>query len=67
MNLDREFLPPDLGIELEHYLETIDADPKAWLFPSSRKSLPIRPSNFLKRVLKPAAIHVQGIFGFNER
>jgi len=38
-----------------HYLETIEAHPKAWLFPSNRKSLPIRPGNFLRRVLKPAA------------
>jgi integrase len=50
------FLPPDLATELKHYLETIDASPKAWLFPSSHKDVPIRPANFLKRVLKPAAI-----------
>ena len=37
-------------------METIDPSPTAWLFPSSHKDVPIRPANFLKRVLKPAAI-----------
>jgi integrase len=50
------FLPPDLATELRHYLETIDPSPTAWLFPSSHKDVPMRPANFLKRVLKPAAI-----------
>ncbi len=50
------FVPPDLATELRHYLETIDPSPTAWLFPSSREDVPIRPANFLKRVLKPAAI-----------
>jgi len=50
------FLPPDLSLELSHYLETIDSAPDAWLFPSMRKLVPMRPANFLRRVLKPAAI-----------
>jgi integrase len=50
------FIPPDLAVELKHYLETVDASAKAWLFPSSRKAIPMRPGNFLRRVLKPAAI-----------
>jgi integrase len=50
------FVPPDLATELKLYLETIETNHKAWLFPSSRKSVPVRPSNFLRRVLKPAAI-----------
>jgi integrase len=50
------YVPPDLAIELKHYLETIDASPAAWLFPSTRKDVPMRPANFLRRVLKPAAI-----------
>lgn len=50
------FIPPDLALELRHYLETIDPDPTAWLFPSTRNSVPMRPGNFLRRVLKPAAI-----------
>ena len=50
------FLPPDLSLELSHYLETVDLAPDAWLFPSSRKHVPVRPANFLRRVLKPAAI-----------
>jgi integrase len=50
------FVPPDLAIEIQHYLETIDSNPTAWLFPSTQKSVPMRPGNFLRRVLKPAAI-----------
>jgi integrase len=52
----RVHVPADLAIELKHYLETIDANPAAWLFPSTRKGIPARPGNFLRRVLKPAAI-----------
>ena len=50
------FVPPDLATELRHYLESIDPSPTAWLFPSTRKDVPIRSASFLKRVLKPAAI-----------
>jgi len=50
------FVPPNLAIEMKHYLETVDASPTAWLFPSERKGVPLRSGNFLKRVLKPAAI-----------
>jgi integrase len=50
------YVPSDLATELKHYLETIDPAPLVWLFPSSLKHVPMRPSNFLKRVLKPAAI-----------
>jgi integrase len=50
------YIPSDLLTELRHYLETIDVRPDAWLFPSSRKTVPMRPNNFLRRVLKPAAI-----------
>ena len=50
------YVPPALALELKHHLETIDKDPRAWLFPSSRKEVPTRPGNFLRRVLKPAAI-----------
>jgi integrase len=50
------FIPPDLAIELRLHLETVDASPTAWLFPSNRKHKAIRPGNFLNRVLKPAAI-----------
>jgi len=49
------YVPPDLALELKHHLEHIDKDPLAWLFPSSRKAAPMRPGNFLNRVLKPAA------------
>ena len=48
--------PQDLALELSHYLETIDGAPTAWLFPSTQKHVPLRPANFLRRVLKPAAI-----------
>ena len=50
------YLPSDLEIELRHYLETIDSSRTAWLFPATRKTVPMRPGNFLRRVLKPAAI-----------
>jgi len=50
------YLPADLAIELKHYLEAIDKSPTAWLFPSSREDVPMLPGNFLRRVLKPAAI-----------
>jgi integrase len=50
------YLPADLLIELEHYLETIDKSPTAWLFPSTRKDVPMLQGNFLRRVLKPAAV-----------
>ena len=35
------------------------AAPDAWLLPSARKQRPMRPSNFLRRVLKPAAIRAK--------
>jgi integrase len=50
------FLPPDLALELSHYLATIDPAPTAWLFPSTKQHIPMRPANFLRRVLKPAAV-----------
>jgi integrase len=51
------FVPPDLDLELRHYLESMeDRSPAAWLFPATRSGVPVRPNNFLKRVLKPAAI-----------
>jgi integrase len=51
------FVTPHLALELEHHLQTIsDQHPEAWLFPSSQKRVPLRPANFLRRVLKPAAI-----------
>ncbi len=54
------YVPPDLELELKHYLETLSGDsPKAWLFPASRKEVALRPENFLKRVLKPAAIRAK--------
>ncbi len=53
------YVPSDLMTELKHYLETIDADPTAWLFPSARKDVPMRPGNFLRRVLKPAAVRAR--------
>jgi hypothetical protein len=49
------YVPSDLALELKLYLEGIDEDPQGWLFTSSRKSAPMRPGNFLNRVLKPAA------------
>ena len=45
--------------ELVQYAETIDGGPDAWLFPSTRKQRPMRPPNFLRRVLRPAAIRAK--------
>ena len=50
------YLPPDLELELQHYLQALSDDPDGWLFPSSRRGAPVRPGNFLNRVLKPAAL-----------
>jgi len=61
---DVMYLPPDLELELKHYMETLkDTNPDAWLFPASRKGVPLRPANFLKRVLKKAAksANVEGV------
>lgn len=53
------YVPPGLAMELKHHLEAIERDPRAWLFPSSRKDVPMRPGNFLRRVMKPAAIRAK--------
>jgi len=61
---DVMYLPPDLELELKHYLETLEnRSPDTWLFPASRKGVPLRPANFLKRVLKKAAkrANVEGV------
>ncbi len=50
------YVPPDLQLELQHYPGTLPNDPDGRLFPSSRKGVPVRPGNFLHRVLKPAAL-----------
>jgi len=50
------YLTPNLELELKHYLGTLSTEPDGWLFPSSRKGAPVRPGNFLNRVLKPAAL-----------
>jgi integrase len=50
------YLTPDLKLELNHYLSALPEDPDGWLFPSARKGVPMRPGNFLNRVLKPAAV-----------
>lgn len=50
------YVPPDLELELQHYLHALPENPDGWLFPSSREGVPVRPGNFLNRVLKPAAL-----------
>ncbi len=62
------YVPPDLELELKHHLETLSDDsPKAWLFPASRKGVALRRENFLKRVLKPAAIRAKIALSKNKR
>jgi hypothetical protein len=53
------YIPPNLEVELVHDAETIDGGPAVWVFPSTRQQRPMRPSNFLRRVLKPAAIRAK--------
>jgi hypothetical protein len=53
------YVPPNLWLKLVHYGETVEGGPDAWLFPSARKQRPMRPSNFLFRVLKLAAIRAK--------
>ena len=50
------YIPPGLQVELDSYLDSLEGGPEAWLFPASRKGVPMRPANFLRRVLKPAAV-----------
>ena len=54
-------LMPDLQLELDAYLESsvLGEAGDAWLFPSSKKNVPTLPENFLKRVLKPAAMRAK--------
>jgi len=53
-------LTPNLQTELDHYLETsVGEAGDSWLFPSSRTAVPMLPENFLKRILKPAAIRAK--------
>jgi integrase len=50
-------ISPALQDELDRWLQYLGPiAPNAWLFPSERPSQPIRPGNYLKRVLKPLAV-----------
>jgi integrase len=49
------FIPPDLRVEVESWLEHVDPSPRALLFPS-HLGRPWGAQNYLNRVLKPAAI-----------
>jgi len=55
------YIPPDLAVELQYWLERSDGEPKDYLFGPGRG----RPANFLnannyrKRVLQPAAIRAK--------
>jgi integrase len=56
------YIPPDLRLEMQHWLESLRSDPSAWLFPSP-KGRPWGAQNYLNRVLKPAAIRARvGLF-----
>ena len=52
------YVPPDLRIEVEGWLEHVDPDPRALLFPSPL-GRPWGAQNYLNRVLKPAAIRAR--------
>lgn len=47
-------IPPDLQLEFRCRLESLSANPRAWLFPSP-KGLPWGAQNYLNRILKPPA------------
>lgn len=56
------YVPPDLRMELQTWLEYLNSGPMDWLFPSP-KGRPWGAQNYLNRVLKPAAIRARvGVF-----
>jgi integrase len=56
------YVPPDLQVELQGWLEWLGPDPRGWLFPAS-KGGPWSAQNYLNRVLKPAAVRAGvGVF-----
>jgi integrase len=56
------YVPPDLRIELQTWIEDLNSGPMDWLFPSP-KGHPWGAQNYLNRVLKPAAIRARvGLF-----
>jgi integrase len=56
------YVPPDLRMELQTWLEDLNSSPMDWLFPSP-KGRPWGAQNYLNRVLKPAAIRARvGLF-----
>ncbi|MGH9628913.1 MAG: tyrosine-type recombinase/integrase, partial [Bryobacteraceae bacterium] len=61
------YIPPDLRIEIEGWLEHVDPDPRALLFPSP-KGKPWGAQNYLNRVLKPAAVRARlGVYARRTR
>ena len=59
------YIPPDLQAELQGWLEWLDPDPRAWLFPAAMGG-PWSAQNYLNRVLKPAAVRA-GVGVFTRR
>jgi integrase len=56
------YIPPDLQAEMRAWLEWVDPDPRAWLFPAAMGG-PWSAQNYLNRVLKPAAVRAGiGVF-----
>ena len=49
------YIPPDLQIEMQGWLEWLPPDPRGWLFPAAMGG-PWSAQNYLNRVLKPAAV-----------
>lgn len=56
-------LPETLEIELRSWMTLHPGEPSDFLFPGTKKGQPYRPSNYLRRVLKPLAekAGVQGV------
>jgi integrase len=56
------YIPPDLRIEIQNWIQQNSLEPTDWLFPSP-KGRPWGLQNYLNRVLKPAAIGARvGLF-----
>jgi len=56
------YIPPDLQAEMQGWLEWLDPDPRAWLFPAAMGG-PWSAQNYLNRVLKPVAVRAGvGVF-----
>jgi hypothetical protein len=52
------YIPPDLAIEIRHWIECSDGEPEDWLFPAALGGC-WDHKNYLNRVFKPAAVRAK--------